>query len=390
MAGDRLYLIDVSRLVWRLWKGRLPTGIDRVCLAYVENFGSRAQAVVQSNGIRRILSPSLSDRLFELILQGEGEFKRQVVQIIARSMLELRPPSLRDNRIYLNVGHTGLDAPNLPGWIESSGLKAIFMIHDLIPITHPEFCREGENEKHRLRLDNVLACAAGIIGNSRTTLTQMAEYGAATDQALPPTLPAWIAGHAKPPEPILPAPSDKPYFVSVGTIEGRKNHILLLNIWQRMIAVRGDQTPLLVIIGQRGWEAETTLAMLDRTPSLKGHVLELNSCSDAQLASYLKGARALLMPSFAEGFGIPVIEALQLGTPVIASDLAVFRELVADIPEYLDSFDGAGWFRTIGDYLEDGPARFAQLARMQGYREPNWAGHFERVEKWLSDMGLDN
>src|SRR6185369_7849581 len=130
------------------------------------------------------------------------------------------------------------------------------------------------------------------------------------------------------------------------------------------------KAPMLVIIGQRGWEAEHVLAMLDRAPSLQGHVLELNNASDSELAGYIAGARALLMPSFVEGFGIPVVEALQLGTPVIASDLQVFREIAGDIPHYLDSSDGAGWERAIGEFLTDGQERRRQLALVRSCTLP--------------------
>lgn len=49
--------------------------------------------------------------------------------------------------VYLNIGHTGLDAPGLPAWVKRRGLRPLSLIHDLIPITHPEFCRAGERAR---------------------------------------------------------------------------------------------------------------------------------------------------------------------------------------------------------------------------------------------------
>ena len=180
---------------------------------------------------------------------------------------------------------------------------------------------------------------------------------------------------------------DKPHFITVGTIEGRKNHSLLLQIWKRLVRQYGLDTPLLVIVGQRGWEASHALAMLDRAVDLKGHVVELNDCGDVELASLIAGARALLMPSFAEGFGMPVAEALQLGTPVIASDLPVFREFAGTIPTYLDAIDGAGWMSTIMSFTGDSLERDRQLQAMRGYRAPDWNSHFDKVENWLTTIG---
>src|SRR3954468_227635 len=68
-------LLDVSRLIWRRWRGRLPTGIDRVCLAYLRHFGPRAQAVVQHDGFRRILDPKASQQLFALLENPGARFK---------------------------------------------------------------------------------------------------------------------------------------------------------------------------------------------------------------------------------------------------------------------------------------------------------------------------
>lgn len=387
MSQSRPFLLDVSRLVWRAWTGRIPTGIDRVCLAYIEHFGLRSRAVVQRGGLRRILSPKHSDALFALLLGGQADFRQRFVRLAGRVLLARRERPGGDRPLYINVGHTGLDRPDLARWVAGEGLRAVFLIHDLIPLTHPEFCREGEAEKHRSRMVNALRSAAGIIVNSQATADSLRAFADEEAIAMPPCEVAWIAGHDMPPS-LGQAPVRRPYFVSLGTIEGRKNHILLLQLWKRLAGIMGCQAPALVIIGQRGWEAEHALAMLDRAPALRGHVVELNNASDAETAAYVAGARALLMPSFVEGFGIPVVEALQLGTPVIASDLPVFREIAGDIPTYLNSCDGAGWERAIMDFLEDGPERRRQLALMPSYTPPSWPRHFVRVEPWLD--GLPN
>jgi glycosyltransferase involved in cell wall biosynthesis len=288
-------------------------------------------------------------------------------------------------RVYLNVGHTGLDTPDLQQWIERLGLRAVFLVHDLIPLTHPEFCRPHSVAQHRIKMETMLRCASGVISNSAATLDDLARFAAAEDLAVPPSHVAWIAGHDIP-RAVEPAHFDRPYFLAVGTIEGRKNHILLLQLWKRLAERLGEKTPLLVIAGQRGWEAEHALAMLDRTPALKGHVIERNRANDAEMVELLAGAEALLMPSFVEGFGIPVVEALQMGTPVIASDLPVFREIAGEIPRYLDSFDGIAWERAVEEFLSLGLERERQRSLLAGWTPPSWESHFATVEPWLSTL----
>ena len=163
---------------------------------------------------------------------------------------------------------------------------------------------------------------------------------------------------------------------------------MLLRIWSRLVDRFGSAAPRLLIIGQRGWEAEPVFEILDHSEKLRGHVIELNRCPDEELAEHLASSRALLFPSLAEGYGLPIIEALKAENPVIASDLPVFREIAAEIPTYLDPLDEAAWETAILDYSKpDSSTRSAQMERMRGYRAPTWEKHFAEVEHWLASLG---
>jgi glycosyltransferase involved in cell wall biosynthesis len=95
----------------------------------------------------------------------------------------------------------------------------------------------------------------------------------------------------------------------------------------------------------------------------------------------------LLFPSFAEGYGMPLVEALSRGVPVIASDLPVFREIAGDVPDYLDPLDGMGWMVRIESFADPAsPERAAQLKRLAGFSAPIWPAHFETVERFLERL----
>ena len=382
---DRGILIDVSRLIWRLWRGGMPTGVDRVCLAYAEHFRGSAQAVVHRRGRFFVLAPRHSELLFDLFARGPDGFRSAFARLAPVAFMAAHQRCPKEGLLYLNVGHTGLDERTLSDWIANNRIRAIFLIHDLIPVMHPEYCRPGEQAKHRQRIQNVLSCAHGLIGNSQATLDDLSAFATAHQMTMPPAIAARIAGNRFP-STIVPRQFDRVHFVTVGTIEGRKNHSLLLHIWKRLVAKLGSDAPLLVIVGQRGWEANEAIAMLDRAPDLEGYILEYGKCSDRELANLVAGAQALLMPSFAEGFGLPVAEALQLGTPVIASDLPVFREFAHEIPTYIDPLDGTEWEKAILSFAENSAERCRQLQVMQGYRAPDWQSHFERVERWIQTL----
>lgn len=386
--AERPLLFDASRLIWRVWTGRLPTGIDRVCFAYLDHFGSRAQAVVQRGGLRLVLSPGRSSELFALLKRGGPGFRGALIALLAGAAVSSTwKGAMRDLRgaLYLNIGHTGLDYRGLPGWLRQLGVKPVFLIHDLIPITHPQFCRAGEALRHQARMRHALECAHGIIANSAATRDDLARFAAAEGLPMPDTLVAWLGADVHD-QPAVPAARARPHFVMIGTIEARKNHLLLLDLWRRLVADLGDDAPELMIVGQRGWEAEQVFARLDADPALAGHVRELGRCDDATMVALLDGARALLMPSFIEGFGIPVIEALQRGVPVIASDLPVFREISSDLPLFRDPADLDGWEAAVRDFTGDSAERARQLALMPGYAAPTWPDHFQQVESWLARL----
>jgi glycosyltransferase involved in cell wall biosynthesis len=203
---------------------------------------------------------------------------------------------------------------------------------------------------------------------------------------MPPNVAAWLGTDPLPPV-ISPGPNNRPTFVTLGTIEARKNHMLLLNVWARLIERLGSSAPQLLIIGQRGWEATEVFQRLDHDDRLKGHVFELSNCSDDDLAGHLHSATALLFPSFAEGYGLPLVEALAVKVPVITTDLPVFRELCGDIPTYVAPEDMAGWEAKILNYAQPNSAtRAAQLQRMESFQAPSWSDHFAAVAAWLDSL----
>lgn len=383
MTNESPLLLDVTRLIWRRWKGRHATGVDRVCLAYLRHFGKRSQAVVQHQRFRRILGRDASRELFALLDEPQ-RFRIRLPLGTLRHLGDLTGTG--DGRFYLNIGHTGLDSGGFRQWVDRSHVRPIYLVHDLIPITHPEFCRAGEAERHRERMRTMLTTAAGIIGNSQATLDELSFFANAARLPKPPMLASWLGVDPLPP-PEARRPSERPTFVVLGTIEGRKNHLMLLRIWSRLVQRLGNDAPRLLIIGQRGWEADEVFATLDRNAQHGGHVRELNDCSDQDLAHHLASARALLFPSLAEGFGLPLVEALSFGVPVIASELPAFREIAGNGPDYLDPRDEAAWEAAIMDYAQaDSGARAAQLKRIKGFRAPGWNDHFKAVEEWLSTL----
>ena len=386
-------ILDISRLLTVAHRPA-PTGIDRVELAYARRFAAdpdaKATFVAELPllGFAALPRPIVLD-LVRALDQAWQDGGRAAAPIARRARLALpfgrsalgevlkRPGP----KAFLLVSHRSLDRPARIAAMQKRGCLFVPMIHDLIPLVHPEFARPGHAEKHRRRIANTANMADAILVNSAVTGGELVPWLAS--RSTPPPIAVAPLGVALP-QVEAPPLAIRPYFVVLGTIEPRKNHLLLLNLWRQFASNLGQAAPRLVVVGRRGWENENVLDMLERCAAIDGLVREHGTMADREVASLLRGARALLFPSFAEGFGLPLAEALALGVPSICSDLPALREVGCEVPDYLDPLDGAAWRASVLDYARaDSPARRAQLARMPSWRAPDWDAHFGVVDEVL-------
>ncbi|MEQ5788201.1 glycosyltransferase [Erythrobacter sp. NFXS35] len=384
MTSGKPILLDCTRLVAHRWSGSMPTGIDRVCEAYRAHFAPRAQAVVQLRGRARVLTRTQSDSLFAMLAGPRTAFRRRFAGLAAMVGAG-RGRTDAAGAIYLNVSHTDFDLDRHLGWVHDSGVRPVYLVHDLIPIEHPHFTTPHKAQRHAGRVRRALESASGIIANSQTTARALGAFAAAQGVEPPPILGAPL-GSPELPVPPQSGPRRRATFVCVSTIERRKNHMLLLDVWQRLIERHGDQTPRLVLIGRWGVGAQDVQQRYRADPRLHRFVTIDNDCPDAEIARHLRSASALLAPSRAEGFGLPVVEALGMGVPVIASDIPAFREVGAGIPTFLDPCATEAWLAHIEEFAANGRERRRQLAALDGYRAPEWRDHFALVDDWLTRL----
>lgn len=380
-------VIDVTRLVARQLDGIIPSGVDQVSLEYVAYFKNTAYALVRLKFLWIFLNKKDSALLFNFLLT-QTKHKNYIKFLIFKSLLtNLLGFGKKEKCWLLNTDHSGLHLNSYEKNIEKFFFKPIFFIHDLIPITHPEYCRKSESEKHTVRVLTALKHHELIIVNSLDTRNKLQDFAINHAFNKNNILINFLGTKEFKTNKCFAKNnnSKKKYFVVLGTIEARKNHNLLLHIWRSLIERKYENVPQLIIIGRRGWECESTIDLLERCEIIKPFIKELNNCSDYELMTWLSGARALLFPSFVEGFGMPLAEAYAVGVPVIASDLAVYREFAGDTPDYLDPLDAIKWREYILDYAKpDSILRKNQLERMQSFKCPTWKMHFHKLENYLS------
>jgi glycosyltransferase involved in cell wall biosynthesis len=387
--------LDLSRLLSRAGFAT-PTGIDRVELAYARHLlasgGKHCFAAINAVGAIGALPWAGAARFVEALeatwcggatLEEAREIKALARRLsraallggVAKLQTRLRAAA---DPVYLLVSHSLLHrARGIARLKRASGARFVCLIHDLIPLDYPQFTSRAQTARHRRRIETVTALADSVVVNSAATQASLC-------RRLERDLPVTVAPLGLDLAVGQPETAKRPYFVCLGTIEPRKNHTLLLDIWQCVVAERGEQAPRLLLVGRRGWGSGKIAA---RLPGLYPFVEEQPDLPDRALRPLLRGApRALLMPSFAEGFGLPVIEALAQGAPVLCSELPALRESGDGAPDYLDPADAAAWRAAILDYAIDSPRRQAQLARLGQWRAPLWEEHFAVVDQLLAKL----
>lgn len=287
--------------------------------------------------------------------------------------------------VLLNASGHMLLAPRAVSEAKGKGARFVPLIADNLPLSHPEYSPRNGAAKQKARMALVSAMADGALAISAASAQECQRYFASQGMRAPPFEAAHIGLDLPAVKPASPPERPRPWCVVLSNIAPRKNHLLMLQLWKEVFAGQ-PEAPDLVIIGRRGWENGTTFAMLDRV-DWQGRVLELGRLTDAETRTWMHGARALLFPSIAEGYGIPLVEALAMSVPVLASDIPVFREIGGDVPEYIHPLDGPGWRDAILAISAEGSSmRAAQLERLQRWRAPDWAAHFATVERFLEKI----
>lgn len=402
-------LLDISRTVSRIGAGG-DSGVDRVERAYARHLlegGGRVffltrvlggVALLDAEGMTRLSVESASPDmlpppdLLGRMARKQSPARRKAETLVRRLALgwarrvrapELLSAHLRPGFHYINTGHTHLERRVLQTVRQAGAGVTAVMIHDVIPLDFPEFTRPGIPQKFAGLLEGVAEHADLLIFNSDDTRTRTLRRLEHRD-VVPDGVTALLGVDPLPVDKIPPrVDGEHPSFVMLGTIEPRKNHLLLLSVWRQMAEeLAPDQVPHLHIIGRRGWENQNITAILDRAPFMNRSVFEHGFLPDDQLAARLGAARALLFPSFAEGFGYPLAEALQMGVPAICADLPVYREIAGGIPTYLDPLDGPGWKHAI----LSAATRTEKMA--SGHVSvPSWESHFATVFERLAATG---
>ncbi len=237
------------------------------------------------------------------------------------------------------------------------GVKRVATLHDLTPLLFPHLHPRSRVLGYRLLARYSLRRCERVIVYSANTRRDLLDRRMAVPGAIV-NIPLGVNPAFKPglftDQFARRYQLDRPFILTVGVLEPRKNHVLLLEVLRRLHA-NGEQVDL-VIIGRRGWNWENPLDRPEFKP-LKPWVRIIADVADADLAEFYNRAAVFAYPSLYEGFGLPVLEAMACGAPVVSSASSSLPEVGGDAALYADPHDAGEFTAQVARVLHDGALR---------------------------------
>jgi len=254
----------------------------------------------------------------------------------------------------------------------------VMLFHDIIPISHPEFSRIVP--RVRRWTDEMLRNADQLVTQSQYSREELIGHaetiGLGSPDVITMPLGATFTGSASQQSASSRCFSlPRPYVLFVSTIEIRKNHMLLVKVWKRLIARHGlSAVPALVFVGARGWLVAPLWEELRTTRYLDGKVRIMSGLSDTELELCYRYCLLTAYPSFVEGWGLPVAESLEHGKLCVASNRSSLPEVGGALADYFDPEDEEGAVAAFERAIFDHAYRESREAQIrQAYRAPSWA-----------------
>jgi glycosyltransferase involved in cell wall biosynthesis len=263
-----------------------------------------------------------------------------------------------------------------PLLLPSRSAAQVVTIHDLHFLTHPERTTAeirrdypGLVRRHARRADRVIVVSRFVAGEVERLLGISAERIAVCPNGAPEWATAPSTGSLR-----------SGYLLFVGTIEPRKNVRALLDAYARLRSRRAD-APQLVMAGHVSPDADDLLRLIQQRP-LASHVDYRGYVAAADREALFKGAQALVLPSLDEGFGIPALEAMSAGVPVVVSNRGALPEVVGDAGLFIDPDDPESLAAALERITSDRDLRASLALRgLDRSRQFTWAQTAREVRR---------
>lgn len=361
-------LVDVTQT----WYADVGTGIQRVVNQTVAQMRQQYQCLPILDQDGRLVT----GECFYARLEGAAEKGKNLIRFIRGDKLLLLDSSwsyYRDFARFLRAAR-------------KAGVYTVAVIYDLVPIRYPEYTASPAFidtfiKWHKLILQEADAIACISCATAADVAAWCREQNVQRRQTLPiytfrMGVESW-GGSAGARRSICNFVQGGRTFLMVGTVEPRKGHLVALAALRSLL--RNGKNIRLLILGHNGWKNEDIRQEI-LSPSLAHNVLWIQDAADEELVWSYRHADALLAASYAEGYGLPLLEALQEGLPVIASDIPIFREVTKNAADFFPVGDSTALAACISAWLQTPHHPVAGSVRPATWRDAaeDLAGIFDK------------
>lgn len=272
--------------------------------------------------------------------------------------------------------------------LRDNGVKIAVFVHDIIPITHPQYCHQNTTFFFMDYIGAYLKYADIIITSTQTTLDAINDLSEKLGLPVKRGFVAPLGSDFKQQKnadekvdgDVKKAVGKKKYALIVGTIEPRKNHEILLKAFDKALF---DKNLCLVFAGRFGWNIDELKQKIENHPQLGKKFFHFSGANDATIDYLYKNAYLMLFPTFNEGFGLPLIESIERHTPVVASNCKVLQEIGTDFCDYFDPNNEDELAEIVSRYLDD-PSEYERIkAHLSDYVPFTWDMSADRMEQAL-------
>ncbi len=223
----------------------------------------------------------------------------------------------------------------------AAGGSVCAVLYDLIPFTHPETVEKKTKDQHTSWWINAVKSIDSVICISKAVRNDFYEWKEKNITNTSPIIVAdyfYLGAEIGYEDPLIKIIGLKfPFFLMVGSIEPRKNHSLVVDVFDSLWASGSDVS--LVICANNSWNSEEFISRIRSHKEFNQRLFMIEKASDRDLVYLNRSCCAVIMASFAEGFGLPIVEAMALGAKVICNDIPVFREIGSDGVSYFSFND---------------------------------------------------
>lgn len=249
----------------------------------------------------------------------------------------------------------------IPKFIQADKTQRFITIHDLSSSLFPEYCTKNQIKRNKKIIQSIDIRKDWVVAVSEWTKTDLCNYtGISADRVFVTHLgadrrlyyPTSNNDQIRETKRLLMIPKGE-YFLSLSTIEPRKNLHRAIRCFKEIITEQKLDNVSYVLVGNKGWKTEDVYHEIQQDPVLKKKVLFTGYVPDNYLSALYSGALAFIYPSFYEGFGIPPLEAMQCGVPVISSNTSSLPEVVGDSGIMIDPTDEDALCQAMIDIVKD-------------------------------------